>query len=90
MRLIDADALRENMKDNSWGKVFVAVELAKIPTIDAVEVVRCKDCKYNIIEEWEDGLFLYGCEHPMGLEDVDAYYFCCHGERKEDEENRYN
>lgn len=47
------------------------------------DIVRCKDCKYNIVEEWEDGLFLYGCEHPMGLEDVDAYYFCCHGERKE-------
>ena len=64
MRLIDADALLEGiaeLKQSPWfndkyGYAYRkdAVEsieylcIKKEPTIDAVEVVRCKDCKHFV------------------------------------------
>ena len=42
MRLIDADALNEGRVNND--PVVIAAMCA--PTVDAVPVVRCKDCKY--------------------------------------------
>ena len=43
MRLIDLDGLPKGRVE--WEDIFDA------PIIDAVEVVRCKDCKYNILGE---------------------------------------
>ena len=47
-RLIDADALPyENQVlsyDDEW--CLKVSEIENAPTVDAVEVVRCKDCKY--------------------------------------------
>ena len=84
MRLIDADALHkyveDKFKDNvpyEWAWVLTAVDSA--PTVDAVPVVRCKDCKYKM------GRL---CKNPMAVgwdalepEDDD---FCSRGERKDD------
>ena len=42
MRLIDADALCEGRVNND--NVVICAQCA--PTVDAVKVVRCKDCKY--------------------------------------------
>ena len=44
-------------------------------TIDAVEVVRCKDCKH-----WEDGYLGY-CTKIHSAMEYDA--FCSNGERKD-------
>ncbi len=50
MRLIDADALkRRAITVRFFGKDIMMVPTAEIddaPTIDAVAVVRCKDCRY--------------------------------------------
>lgn len=59
MRLIDADALAkafreaaetDDSKDNRtyWSEALIsaAEEADDAPTVDAVEVVRCKDCKW--------------------------------------------
>lgn len=53
MRLIDADALpvsKEYIVDEAgFGASFYVVhksDIDKAPTVDAVEVVRCKDCKF--------------------------------------------
>ena len=44
MRLIDADALiKEAWSDGAYGYVD-AYQIASAPTIDAVPVVRCKEC----------------------------------------------
>ena len=55
MRLIDADALHdfvsEEFKDDvpyEWAWALTAVDHA--PAVDAVPVLRCRDCKY-----WDDG-----------------------------------
>ena len=78
MRLIDADALmntiallahKRKLLDVGYPQVATCVDAA--PTIDAVPVVRCKDCKmFNT----------YNC--PMGEFNI-ANDFCSYGERKE-------
>ena len=52
------------------------------PTIDAVPVVRCKDCKqYKTIFTW-NGNEYKACElNPHG----DGDWYCADGERKDDE-----
>ncbi len=53
--------------------------IQKIPTVDAVEVVRCMDCKHCDPEN-------YRCDHPMGTAAPlrrKPYDFCSYGERKE-------
>lgn len=56
--------------------------LEQLPTVDVVEVVRCKDCIHSsqctqeIVMRLRVGSYLY-C--PMGNEG-----FCSHGERRED------
>ena len=60
MSLIDADALKERairvstVKEHCYMKAVGTHEIDKAPTIDAVAVVRCKDCKH-----WADGV--HGC-----------------------------
>ena len=51
MRLIDADALRDTIENEHFGEyedketTFYCIDTA--PTVYAVPVVRCKDCKYH-------------------------------------------
>ena len=57
-RLIDADALKkENERllhcDFPYLSEMTLEELIDdVPTIDAVPVIRCKDCKYNDAQQW--------------------------------------
>ena len=61
VRLIDANALKEYLccdGDNKYSSMImheVADRIDEQPTIDAVEVVRCRECKYArplVQEEW--------------------------------------
>lgn len=73
MRLIDADAFLEKMKrTNRYFDVVFDVE--EMPTVDAVEVIRCKDCKHY------DGKWL--CK-ICGVPSRKSYDFCSYGERKD-------
>ena len=82
MRLIDADAIckeciEEFILETCEGCVVKEHKLHK--TIDAVPVVRCKDCKH-----WSMGYcnhFAYYSYEPMTNEDD----FCSYGERREGE-----
>ena len=89
MRPIDADALiakeerRELDKyidgERCYEMVVPTWAIYEAPTIDAVEVVRCKECKHR----YETGVTFkfYGCDF------LDAEYhdngFCSYGERKD-------
>ena len=81
MRLIDADKLFGVIAEQEMWNVpdFVYESIKNAPTVDAVEVVRCKDCKYywrnNPLETWV-------C---LASPRDDAY--CSEGERKEDANN---
>lgn len=96
MRLIDADALEYHKQLECMGngqyedvKVVYEWEVNSAPTIDAVEVVRCKECKHR-----------YGYECPMYyvewftidwydrdfrvIDDTQDEGFCHCGERSEE------
>lgn len=79
MRIIDADALVEAIKDYPYGfRGMVAHDIAKLPTIDAVPVVRCKDCKRHNAKAGK----LYRCDLLNVWYDGD--FFCANGERSEE------
>jgi hypothetical protein len=96
-RLIDANALIEEMKDcaitrqdlycNGYAQTFIE----NAPTVDAVEVVRCKKCAHCTVTS--DGMV---CERALPTKRMEDYYiygstvlarvapddFCSHGERR--------
>ena len=89
MGLIDADALiKEACAEGAYGYVD-AKQIADAPTVDAVPVVRCKDCKYH---HWEQepchGKIEHYCElpHMRGVE-VFKEFFCYYGKRKDGDGN---
>lgn len=78
MRLIDVDALLNRMQEDPLFDLVERYGVSGVieaePTIDAVPVIRCKDCKY-----W-NGSGKY-CDYEMsGLEDD----FCSWAKRKEE------
>ena len=83
MRLIDADALSEKLCETTIfikdGEVFQRM-INDAPSADAVEVVRCKDCKYG---EYRQDFDDYECGvDGCGLV-YDADFYCSDGERRE-------
>ena len=95
-RLIDANALKEraikmvtvNSLGNKQHCYFKAVgtdEIDKAPTVDAVEVVRCRDCKHRGTDD---------CIFHIKGEPADEELlrkldndFCSYGERKDSDGN---
>lgn len=86
MRLIDAHKLWDVMNkailnhivtNTLWNTLKSVIENA--PTIDAVEVVRCKDCKYRYMDG--DVTHYYWCkQHDRPVDNTD--YCAWPGERK--------
>lgn len=54
-------------------------DLMDAPTVDAVPVIRCKDCKHNSLNRKSGNAW---CDFGFGLYQLDD--FCSRGERKED------
>lgn len=95
-RLIDANALKEELGitedcddcerlgahgcvNSTWAIVCDRIESA--PTIDAVPVVRCKDCKHLDPEDKK-----CDCGHTILWQlPRDDNWFCADGERRDDE-----
>ena len=76
MRLIDADALSKLVGEPI--EVFLRrLDLKLPPTVDAVEVVRCKDCKFY----WKNSVMT---NVPLCLASPREDAFCSDGERRED------
>ena len=95
MRLIDADALMDVIREHEYrlatkqgsidyGMFTLGIQQAvdEQPTVDAVPVVQCKDCKwlYDEYDEKDD----YFCRSYRGLGIICENSFCSYGERKED------
>lgn len=83
MRLIDADSAKrtytQDMFDTEEDFERVNDVLDYAPTVDAVVVTRCKDCKHRT----ETG----NCGHPRHhgiLPSAYPYDFCNYGERREE------
>ena len=91
MRLIDADRLSEVIYDNVsaiyedavCAKEDCLTEIYAAPTVDAVPVVRCRECKHCDPEN-------YHCDHPMSTAAPlrrKPNDFCSYGERKRGADN---
>lgn len=84
MRLIDADALiKEACAEGAYGYVD-AKQIADAATVDAVEVVRCKDC----IHSYEELGWIYCTCGPNVDRVVPSGFYCADGKRKEDNQWR--
>jgi len=83
-RLIDANRAQE-LAEACLGDIFmrtaIKLLLEKCHTVDAVPVVRCKDCRYWVREFDNVGHCTYAGIHLDHAE----YGFCSYGERKNDE-----
>ena len=86
-RLIDANKLIDFIDvghlrqpgELCWSELDVANLLLNAPTVDAVPVVRCRECKHCDPEN-------YHCDHPMGTAAPlrrKPDDFCSYGERKD-------
>ena len=95
-RLIDANALMKAIKSFRWFGVpntlqlmfdYLKIIIRDQPTVDAMEVVRCKDCEHWSVDQ-------YGCVCKLHSEKENTDYpafevqmlptdFCSYGERKD-------
>ena len=90
MRLIDADRALEIVRDQSIAHPnayyltnYATLILREAPTVDAVEVVRCRYCNHCDPEN-------HHCDHYMGTVAPLSRKpddFCSYGERKEGADN---
>lgn len=87
VRLIDANALKEKairvstVKEHTYLKAVGTHEIDKAPTVDAVHVVRCKDCKSYRLFKNRFGVEISRCM-LIGA-DVGSDDYCSYGERKD-------
>ena len=83
VRLIDADALIEKMPTvMDMQDTYLPIHFKEwlIDTAPSIDIVRCKDCKWCLVEEG-------GCER-IGMvlfADEIENHFCGYGERRRDE-----
>lgn len=85
-RYIDADAVIRELGTEDED-VYCYHLLESAPTVDAVEVVRCRDCKYGHRLTDANGYNYRTCNYPWGHGMmVEEYGFCKWGERRESNE----
>ena len=103
MRLIDADALMETLEKlqrnadkcipverGIWmGFNYALTEIKGSPTVDAVEVVRCEECKHSyhtlVGNSESDYRVICACSE-LDDREVDPDWYCADGERREEDE----
>lgn len=86
MRLIDADALFKEFGRTAWynnaDRDAIAEEiLSQMPTIDAVPVVRCAECKW--FDKGGNGVAPI-CTKHSGLAGANEFSFCSYGEKNDE------
>lgn len=82
MRLIDADEVKETIRHRTklveWQKgiIWALVDMHK--TVDAVPVIRCKNCKHWQCDDSESY-----CDE-LGIFNTDMNSYCSYAKRKEE------
>ena len=93
-RYIDANMLKDkttrinhiwNCTTNAEGKGLGEI-IDDIPTADVVEVVRCKDCKYNVKGDSESEFWNICTLRPRLYVPVSDEDYCSRGEKKDEGE----
>ena len=93
--LIDRGALKEALLERGFYPAIVKGVLESAPTIDAVEVVRCRECKHHRDKNEQEQKYLVEdiliCTSPDATDDcwnaVWPDHFCSYGERKDGDRN---
>jgi hypothetical protein len=108
MRLIDADEFEDALENteydispayepDGYSHKLICEVLEEIPTVDAVPVVRCRDCitfeeigKHPTNNGGTPFGYCYHWQYEQGMSpnEVDGNDFCSYGERKVDENGR--
>lgn len=84
MNLIDRDKLLGKAHYDDFDMLVVDwKDIKNAPTVDAVPVVRCKDCKFWIREKAEAGEAGTYCSETDGMIKPGPDDFCNRGRRKE-------
>ena len=99
MRLIDADIFASELEfadadvceefpdsycEFGFSRERIRELLQDIPTVDAVPVVRCRECKW-----WQEDDDIGHCDNPDGLDNyAKPEDFCSYGKRKGGADNR--
>lgn len=85
MRLIDSDKFILALMDASLSSVdedTILDLVDSIPTVDAVPVVRCKDCEYS-----DDEISYLCCSHGVCVDcEVPPNFYCAYGKRRAEKE----
>lgn len=87
MRLIDADKLLQEIEfeyDLDYGETLIdprdfADAVCDSPTVDAVPVVRCRECRYYAAS----GATTSFCIHPGGMKFTSDSDYCSRGKRRD-------
>lgn len=84
---IEREAALDTVKRTSGDYAAAWAEIAHMPTVDAVPVVRCKDCKHSISCVDKSGAIAYVVcnldEYSDGVELRTPMDYCSYGEREE-------
>ena len=97
MRLADVDMIYDEVEKQYKGATGIERNcnflnlICHAPTIDAVPVVRCRECiYYKICDEWETGKRML-CEihHHSYLDHDGDEHFCSWGQRREAEHDKH-
>lgn len=107
MRVIDADEFEDALENteydispayepDGYSHKLICEVLEETPTVDAVPVVRCRDCiAFEEIGKYPDNggtpfgyCYHWQYEQGMSPNEVDGDDFCSYGERKVDENGR--
>lgn len=59
-------------------------ELNDLPTVDAVKVVRCEDCKHCEVFDDKFGDIHFFCKYHANIYRVHKHHYCGYGKRKND------
>ena len=83
MRLIDADELALDTDAYCTDASGCYKSIADAPTIDAVSVVRCKECRYKRIYDGETKYYYCALEdRPNRQWSIDEMDYCSWAERE--------
>lgn len=83
MRLIDADVICEKCHVPKGAYNCKLCKVGKAPTIDAVEVVRCQECKHG--KTWKNAFGITGFKCESLCVDLSPEAFCSYGVRIDEE-----
>ena len=87
--LISRSALLADLREKGFLPAIVQRAIERAPAVDAVEVVRCRECKYH---HWGQepchGKIVHYCELPH-MEDTEVFkeFFCYYGTRNGCDDN---